>query len=452
MDDKNSTFSSTPGSWIDPDCSACGGEGCYDYEADDLVCPAFRIARHPDGLTNPFPADTQEHEIWTKQEAEAQARKAAVTPVPMADPPSSNGHGSPDGSRTVRLTSAAGMLITRTRWLHGDERGGHVPLGMITLLAGREGTGKSTTSAWYIAKLTKGELPGEFHGQPKGVVVYATEDDWSSVILPRLVAAGADLNRVYKAEVVVEEDGDGWLSFPRDLEALAQQCTEHDVALVVIDPIMSVIDGKIDTHKDRDLRKVLEPLQRFAARRHVSVIGLIHFNKTRDNDVLNMVMAGKAFAAVARSVLACIKVPESDDDGEDTDQYMLCHPKCNVGPKQPSRKYTFTSVGLEASEDGSTPKIWTSKIQWGDTDSRTAQDLLDETHRTTKRPKGNLRGAILAFIGSMPAAVPVQEIYEEFSDRANETTIKMTLSRMVKAGEIERVFSGLYRKSSRSAE
>jgi len=48
--------------------------------------------------------------------------------------------------------------------------------------------------------ITRGTLDGEFHGTPRSVIV-ATEDPWSETIVPRLIAAGADLNRVYRCDV-----------------------------------------------------------------------------------------------------------------------------------------------------------------------------------------------------------------------------------------------------------
>jgi hypothetical protein len=39
--------------------------------------------------------------------------------------------------------------------------------------------------AHLAAKVTRGELPGDFYGIPKGVIIVSTEDDWSATIKPR---------------------------------------------------------------------------------------------------------------------------------------------------------------------------------------------------------------------------------------------------------------------------
>jgi len=349
----------------------------------------------------------------------------------------------PEG-RIIRFRAASGIRMTRTRWLHGNEYGGHIPVGAITLLAGREGIGKSTISYDVIAKVSLGTLRGEFFGTPKGVVIYATEDDWEPVILPRLVAAGADTTRVFRADAYDDDGAKDWLSFPRDLVRLAEQCLEHDVALLVLDPIMSIIDGKLDTHKDREVRQALDPLSRFAAAAGVAVCGLIHVNKSSGSDALNSVMGSRAFSAVARSVLYCIAVPKTDDE-DGPDEYLFSQEKCNLGPKQGSQRYQITTVALDAEdEDGEAFKVYTSKVTWGVTDSRRAGDVMEEANKAG-RAKGDLRTELAAWLREQDDMVPVREIHDEFQSRAKRGSIDMTLSRMVAAGEIERPVNGMYR-------
>ena len=73
---------------------------------------------------------------------------------------------------------------------------GWIPLQAITLIAGVEGLGKSTYALHLAARLTRGQLAGEYFGKPVNVSLYTTEDDPHSIIVPRLMAAGADMKRV----------------------------------------------------------------------------------------------------------------------------------------------------------------------------------------------------------------------------------------------------------------
>src|SRR5690349_3618283 len=98
----------------------------------------------------------------------------------------------PRGHRRVQLQPAP-TTMRPVHWLW-DQR---LPLGALTLLAGREGIGKSTVAYALAAQITRGTLPGRYADQPRAVAVCATEDSWEHTISPRLVAAGADLDRVF---------------------------------------------------------------------------------------------------------------------------------------------------------------------------------------------------------------------------------------------------------------
>ena len=99
---------------------------------------------------------------------------------PADDPPEQD-H---ETRRKLVVTRASAIKSKRVKWLEE----GRLALGTLALLAGREGLGKSTLAYERSARITRGELEGEFHGQPKGVLVCATEDSWEHTIVPRLMA------------------------------------------------------------------------------------------------------------------------------------------------------------------------------------------------------------------------------------------------------------------------
>jgi hypothetical protein len=116
----------------------------------------------------------------------------------------------PTLARSVVLTCAADFKPQRVLWLW-DKR---LPRGMLALLAGREGLGKSSIALERGARITRGQLEGDLHGVPKSVIVVATEDSWEHTIVPRLMAAGADLKRVFRANVAIQDAGTYELSLP----------------------------------------------------------------------------------------------------------------------------------------------------------------------------------------------------------------------------------------------
>jgi hypothetical protein len=158
----------------------------------------------------------------------------------------------------------------------------------VTLLPGREGTGKSTAGAWLAAQVTRGTLPGVYEGIPRGVFYAAREDDWERTIAPRIIAAGADLSRVYRIDVTASGGAAIELVLPRHIDLLRDGISKHEIALLFLDPLMSIMDGALDTHKDRKARAALEPLAALAMETDSGVVGLAHFSKAMTSDALNL--------------------------------------------------------------------------------------------------------------------------------------------------------------------
>lgn len=345
-----------------------------------------------------------------------------------------------DGPRTGRLSAvaASGMGMRAAKWLYRQR----IPAGAITLLAGREGIGKSTISYDFVDRVTRGELDGRYLGIPRGVAVVASEDAWAEVIIPRLVAARADLDRVFRIDARSESGGTDSIIVPVDLPELGRLCKAHDIALLVLDPVMSVLDSSIDTHKDREVRRALDPLSEFAARSGVAVLGLIHVNKSGTSDPLNSIMGSRAFAAVARSVLYCIADPEAEDGQE---RYLLGHPKSNLGPKQPSIGYHLIEAKIELDpadvEPGDDAVILTSRVVWDGEDERTVGEIMEGPRVAV--PPGDLAVRILAFVRGRADVVRMEELAGEFDD-VSADTLRQNLARMVRRGDLVRPSRGCY--------
>ncbi len=314
-----------------------------------------------------------------------------------------------------------------------------VPLGAITLLTGREGIGKSTTSYDIIAELTTGRLAGEYYGTPKSVGIVATEDAWEEVILPRLAAAGAALERVYQLDARTAEGYSTTMSVPGDLDRLTTLCVTHDIALIVLDPLMSVIPGGIDTHKDKEVRTVLDPLAQFCATTGVAVLGLIHVNKSSGHDPLNSIMASRAFTAVARSVLYCILDPEAEHE----DRYLLGHVKSNFGPKQPSVAYRITQVTIEVASDQPDvlDSITTSRVVWEGEDTRSIASVMEP--RKPAKSNSEVVERVLDFVTQQTGLVAVKAITDELSD-VKPATLRQVLRRMTDRGQLASPLRGNY--------
>ena len=242
--------------------------------------------------------------------------------------------------RRLVLTPASRIEPEPVVWAWADQGEGRIPSGAVVVAAGREGTGKSSFGIWLAAQVTRGRLAGTLHGQPASVIYVAVEDSWKYTLVPRLIAAGADLNLVYRVEVAVDEAETSTLCLPVDNRLLEQAVREHGVALVVLDPLMSTIGAGIDTHRERDTRTALDPLAAMADRTRAVVLGIAHFSKAQGTDASTLITGSGAFKNVARAIFAFAR----DTDGTS----VMSQTKNSLGRSDlPSLAYTIETAVVE---------------------------------------------------------------------------------------------------------
>jgi hypothetical protein len=269
------------------------------------------------------------------------------------------------GTRTVHLTRASTIVMRPVRWLWTNL----LALGSFALLGGREGIGKSICAYTVAASVTRGTLPRACCGTPRAVIVAATEDSWEHTIVPRLMAAGADLERVYRVDVVTADAIDSALSLPRDMPAVGSASRDVNAALLILDPLLSRLEGNLDTHKDADVRRALEPLASLADAAGVTVLGLIHVNKSTSTDPLNTLMASRAFAAVARSVLFVMTDPD------DEKIRLLGIAKSNLGRIDvPTQSFQIVPACVAHTAEGD---VWTGKLEWLGESTRSIREATE---------------------------------------------------------------------------
>jgi putative DNA primase/helicase len=202
-----------------------------------------------------------------------------------------------------------------------------IALGKVSVLAGDGGRGKSTILCDITARATIGNIwpDGAAAGAPASVIILAAEDDVGDTLAPRLLAAGADLARVFVIRSVRETQRRRGFNLQADLERLEAEIGKHDnVRLVIIDPVSSYL-GKVDSHKNSDVRGVLEPLGEMASRLGVAVLCNNHFSKG-GGSANGRIIGSVAFTAQARAVF--IVAP---DDADET-RLLLIPSKMNIAP------------------------------------------------------------------------------------------------------------------------
>jgi hypothetical protein len=274
--------------------------------------------------------------------------------------------GQPKGKITVVLTRLGDLSPIVTDW-HWK---GYIPAGMLTLLAGAGGTGKSTLAFSFAATVTTaGHWPdGTRCATPGNVLIWSSEDDLTRTIVPRLIAAGADLNRIASVDGTVDERG---FNIPFDpslhMDDLRQQVRQvpGGVSLLIIDPIVSAVSG--DMHRANDVRRSLQPIVDFANEQGCAVVGITHFAKnTGGNNTTERVIGSQAFAALARMVLVTAKEEESE-------QRVFTRAKSNISLDGGGFHYTIQETGVR---DRTGNIINATRVVWGSAVEGNARSIL----------------------------------------------------------------------------
>lgn len=310
--------------------------------------------------------------------------------------------------RRLKVTRASEMQVRPVHWFWKDR----LPIGSLALIAGREGIGKSTVSYQLAADVTRGKLEGRYLDQPRSVVIAATEDSWEHTIVPRLMGAGADLARVLRVDVITSDGYDSTLSMPRDLPALEQLVMQEEVALILLDPLMSRLDSKLDTHKDAEVRQALEPLTALADRTGSAILGLIHVNKSQSADPLTLIMGSKAFPAVARAVLFVMKDPEDDS------LRLLGQEKNNLGRDDlPTLTFRIESAHVADTPEG---PVTTARVAWQGESSQSISEALQSAGEGEARSATNEAGEwLLDYLSSQGGEADSADIKREGAKRGH---------------------------------
>jgi hypothetical protein len=260
-----------------------------------------------------------------------------------------------------------GILPLPTLWLW--EWG--IPVGAITVIAGKPGLGKSQLGVWLAAQLTRGLLPGEFHGKPKAVLVIATEDDWLRTVKPRLIAAGADLSRI--GRITLPEQPDKQYRFSLDdidLDHLRKMIEDHDIAMVLFDPMVSVMRGG-DWNKAEIVRPQLEALQELMQETGCAAVGLMHFRKAFTTDIIDRIAGTGAYGQVIRAAIAMAPHPES---APGDNKVIVSLAKHNLSEGQADRLACIVSASVPA-QGGQAANV--SKIDWMGVSDYSAEEVLN---------------------------------------------------------------------------
>jgi hypothetical protein len=336
--------------------------------------------------------------------------------------------------RIGRLTRASDIEPKPTYWALQLNGYGMIPVGELTITAGHGEVGKTTFNNTYIiANITRGTLPGYYFGKPRNCIIAANEDSWEHTIIPSLMAAKADMHRVFRFEITAEDNDEGTsISLPADFGELEKMIIKKNVAVTFFDQLLGAIDVKHDTNSAQSARKAIEPLAHMADRTDSVMIGNAHFNKSTSQDSGMRMLNSVEFRNVPRAVIYFAV----DKDGT----RVMSREKNNLGLEWPSMEYELESRKFTFGDDHYDKPVFVL----GDKTERDAQDILDESRDgkrrgpdpTAQNEIGEVLDAMFAQQDTWPRTAVIAEL-----KRAGVSTDPKTVAkaRKPRAIRVERV-------------
>lgn len=249
----------------------------------------------------------------------------------------------------------------RVEWLWP----GRIPRGKLTIIDGDPGLGKSVLTVDLAARVSRGRPmpdgePGEDR-DPAGVVILSAEDGLEDTIVPRLVAAGADLSRILALTLVWDPEGKSQRlpCLPDDAPCILTAAIQVKAALIIVDPLTAYLGERVNSHRDADCRRALWPLAKLAEKTGAAVVVIRHLNKVGGNNPLYRGGGSIGIIGAARSGLLVARDPDTPD------RRVLASTKCNLAKLPGSLSFALDSV-----QDGAL------RIGWIGPSTHTAESLL----------------------------------------------------------------------------
>ena len=198
----------------------------------------------------------------------------------------------------------------------------------MNTINGDPGEGKGVLISYIVARITKGE---DFYDAkndlpPSEVLVLSNEDNIEDTLVPRFVAAGADLSKILIVKMMrygKNKEYTREFCLGQDLENVRNKVLANPlIKLMVVDPVSNYLPPNVKTIDEKSVRLALMPVVRLAEDLGITIIGVQHLNKKADQKFLYRVSGAMGFIGVGRMNWLCSKVPPAKDGTLNEDYEM----------------------------------------------------------------------------------------------------------------------------------
>ena len=236
----------------------------------------------------------------------------------------------PSKPETVKIIRMSDVELTPVEWLWKP----YLPFGKLSVLQGNPGEGKTYFAMHLAAACTNGKLlPNMERMEPFNVIYQTAEDGLGDTVKPRLIEAGADLDRV-----LVIDDSDVQLTLSD--ERIEKAIIENNARLVIIDPIQAYLGADVDMNRANEVRPIFMRLGQVAQRTGCAILLIGHLNKAAGMQSLQRGLGSIDIAAAVRSVMFIGKLKH------DPTMRILTHEKSSLAPPGASLAFSLGDEGV----------------------------------------------------------------------------------------------------------
>ena len=235
----------------------------------------------------------------------------------------------PPKKDSVKIIRMSDVELTPVEWLWKP----YLPFGKLSVLQGNPGEGKTYFAMHLAAACTNGKLlPNMEHMEPFNVIYQTAEDGLGDTVKPRLIEAGADLDRV-----LVIDDSEVQLTLSD--ERIEKAIIENNARLVIIDPIQAYLGADVDMNRANEVRPIFMRLGQVAQRTGCAILLIGHLNKAAGMQSLQRGLGSIDIAAAVRSVMFIGKLKH------DPTMRILTHEKSSLAPPGVSLAFSLGDEG-----------------------------------------------------------------------------------------------------------
>lgn len=319
--------------------------------------------------------------------------------------------------------SLSGVETAAVEWLVP----GLFPRGELSVLGADGGTGKGLWQAQLIAHVTTGKPNGFFSGaiqNPGRVLIFSGEDDPAKVLRPRMLAAGADVDRVFfkASDGFFKENG---YLLAIDSGDMADMIRSTAADMVIIDPYQAFLPMDIKMAERNQMRGTTTPLRAVLRETNAAGVLVAHTNKKGS-------VAGRQRLADSSDLWDAARCVVMMGRDRLTKQVYVSNEKNSYAPECKTALFTIEGATVE----GVSTAV---AVFQGNTDKKDYDFIMDKPTRPAAT-KDEAKDAIISSLqacqlGSMESDRLRSKVIEEIG--CSEATFRRAKADLKEDGNIE---------------